>query len=200
MRVAVILTILLCILVAEVSGAAAPADQAPATAARLRLTQDGLKISVSTRTPEQVIAFYSARGFAESAVAELAAACMVTVGIRNQRDQVVWLEPASWRLLAADGRTLRRLDRAYWKARWEQLGIPTANRSTFGWTQLPEQRDLRFDEPVGGNLMLARPGQPFDIEARFLLGAARDEGEIVVRIADLQCPDRAVQAAGEPES
>ncbi len=42
--------------------------------------------------------------------------------------------------------------------------LPQANRSTFGWTQLPAVRDLQPDEPVGGNLVF--PGTTGSIRPR----------------------------------
>lgn len=148
-----------------------------------------LHLSIAPRTPEQIAAFYEARHFPPDAVAALARACLLTVGIRNRSQTVVWLEPARWRFLAPDSE-IRRLDRAHWNALWGRIGLPAAQRATFGWTQLPETRDLRPGEPVGGNVAVEPPAGPFTLEARFVTGAGRQGPEIVVRFENLRCPGR----------
>ncbi len=148
-----------------------------------------LYLSVAPRTPEQIAAFYEARHFPPDAVAALARACLLTVNIRNRSQTVIWLEPARWRFLSQDG-DIRRLDRAHWDALWRRINLPAAQRATFGWTQLPETRDLRPGEPVGGNVAVEPPARPFTLEARFSTGADRQGPEIVVRLEDLYCPGR----------
>lgn len=149
-----------------------------------------LYIGLVPRTPEQVSAFYEARHFPPDAVAALARVCLLTVTIHNRSQTVIWLEPARWRLQAPDGGEVRRLDRAHWNALWERIGLPAAQRATFGWTQLPETRDLRPGEPVGGNVVVEPPAGPFSLEARFATGADRQGPQIVARFDNLRCPKR----------
>jgi len=155
---------------------------------RLRVEQHGLRLSASPRAPDQTAAFYSARGFPAAAVEVLAAACLITFGIRNNRDEVVWLEPARWRFVDGQGRPVHRITREEWNARWQALDVPAASRSTFGWTQLPEQRDLRPGEPVGGNLALVPVAGPIRLQAHFHTGADRSGPDLLLEIADLKCP------------
>jgi len=155
-----------------------------------RYEGQGIVMSVSARTPEQIAAFYEARGFPRTAIEALRAACFVTVGIQNRREDIVWLEPARWRFYDAAGGAVERLPRAWWEARFEKLGVPPANRATFGWTQLPEVRDLRPAEPVGGNVTLLPPRGAFTLEARFATGSDRRGPEIVARFDKLTCPGR----------
>ena len=68
-----------------------------------------------------------------------------------------------------------------------------ANRATFGWTQLPEVRDLRPSEPVGGNVALLPPPGRFRLEARFATGVHKQGKEIVVILDDLSCPGREIK-------
>jgi hypothetical protein len=154
---------------------------------RIRTEHEGLKLSAAPRTPDQISAFYLARGFPAAAVDELAAACFVTVGVRNERRDVVWLEPGRWRFVAENGEQVQRLDRAYWDGRWEVLSVPDRSRATFGWTQLPEVRDLQPGEPVGGNVALKPVAGPFALEARFSTGADRRGPELVIRVPGLRC-------------
>jgi hypothetical protein len=173
------------------------ATVAAAQEGRITVEHEGLRLSAAPRAPDQIGAFYLGRGFPKVAVEELAAACFITVGIRNGRSDVVWLEPARWQFVAEDGEPIQRLGRAYWTARWEALGVPDRNRATFGWTQLPEVRDLRPGEPVGGNIALRPVDGPFAIEARFETGEDRRGPELVVHVPGLRCA-RGSDGGGAP--
>lgn len=172
---------------------------AAAAAAADRVTVDGIALSAQARTREQLEAFYSARGLPPDAVAAIAQHCFVTIGIRNRRRDVAWLIPARWQFLDATGKPVARITRMQWQARWDELKVPSAARSAFNWTQLPEARDLQPDEPVGGNIALARSAAPFTLVAEFPIGA-RDAARVVrIRVPNLQCVD-AAQAAPAPEA
>lgn len=150
----------------------------------------GIEMRAEPRAPDQISAFYEARGFPRAAVEALSAACFITVGIQNRREDIVWLEPARWQYFDAGGQAIERLPRAYWETRFEKLGVSPASRATFGWTQLPEVRDLRPAEPVGGNITLVPVRGTFTLVARFATGSDRRGPEIVVRFDKLTCPGR----------
>jgi hypothetical protein len=147
-----------------------------------------LYLFVRLFTPQQMAAFYEARGFPKNAIERLRKTCFLMAHIENRGDEVLWLDLQHWRFTGADG-ALRRLDREYWQAVWDEIDLPQANRSTFGWTQLPEVRDLQPGEPVGGNLVLPRTGKPFTLGADFLSGKDRRHGRIEVRLQDLRCAE-----------
>jgi hypothetical protein len=156
---------------------------------------DGVSFRIAPGRPDAVAAFYEARGFPPPAIRALRESCFLSVVIRNQRSDVVWLELDRWRFIDDTGRAVERLARPYWDARWDRLGLPATNRATFGWTQLPEQRDLRPDEPVGGNVLVTPPPGRFRLEARFATGVNKSGPEIVVRVDDLICPTVSVEPA-----
>lgn len=156
---------------------------------------DGVSLRISSGRPESIAAFYEARGFPLPAIRALRETCFLNVVIRNQRTDIVWLELDRWRFSDEAGRAVERLARAHWDAQWERLALPAANRATFGWTQLPEVRDLRPDEPVGGNVLVAAPTGRFRLEARFATGENKSGPEIVVRVADLICLTASVELA-----
>lgn len=157
-----------------------------AQAAEQPYAREGLTFSISARTPEQLRAFYSARGFPDAMIQEIVKTCFLTVGIQNRRNDVVWLELANWRMTDANGQTVRRISRPEWNQRWEQLSVPYASRATFGWTQLPESRDLQPGEPVGGNIAVDAPASTFTLIAQFRteVGTAID-----VVAPGLRCPN-----------
>jgi hypothetical protein len=153
-----------------------------------RVDNEHLFMELRLHTPNQMAAFYTARGFNEASVARLSDACFVTAHVDNKSDSILWLELDNWSFSNADGE-IKRLDRDDWNAVWNETGLTQANRSTFGWTQLPDVRDLQPGEPVGGNIVLPRTGKPFSIEAHFHTGKYKRKGLVVVRFRDLRCAD-----------
>lgn len=165
------------------------ASLAPALAAdgEFKYLGAGIEMHVSVRKADQMTSFYFGRGFSAEAVAEIAKACFITVGFKHHRPAPIWLEPAHWRIVAADGTPVKRLGRDYWNARFAAVNAPAADRATFGWTQLPEVRDLQTDEPVGGNLTIQPPPGTFTILARFATGADKRGPDLLIKVPDLQC-------------
>jgi len=166
------------------------AAQEVGTPGRIQGEQQGLRFHVSVRTPNQIAAFYEGRGFPRDAIEAMLKACFVTVGLRNDRRDIVWLELDRWRFVTVDGTQVRRFDRNHWNTRWKKLALPLGNQATFDWTQLPETRDLHPDEPVGGNVTLAPPPGQFALEARFRTGADKQGKELVIQVSGLTCPGR----------
>ncbi len=157
---------------------------------RIQKTSQGLKIAVRPHTPLQMAAFYEARGFPVNAMRELDKACFMTVSVVNLRRDIVWLEPERWVIRNKVGRAIPLLDKAYWDKKWQQYRVSAAARTSFRWTQLPPSRDLRPDEPVGGNIAFIPQNGPFSLELRFYLGADKDRGEAIIHFTRLGCPDR----------
>lgn len=145
-----------------------------------------LTVVLDPRTPEQIAAFYEARGFAAPMVALLGEQCYITVFIQNTGPDVVWLDLSQWRFSGADGEIMR-LDRDHWRQHWQAMGIPLAHQSTFRWTLLPEVLDFRPDEREGGNIILPRTGQAVAVTARFDTGADRSGTPIQVRFDNVRC-------------
>lgn len=139
-------------------------------------------------TPQQIAAFYEARGFTPAAIERIRQSCFITVHIDNKSNTVLWLETANWRI-SADGKPVERLGHDYWNTVWNKIGLPQASRSTFGWTQLPETRDLQPAESVGGNIVLPRDGRTFSIEAGFFTGKDRRQGMVQIKFETLQCAE-----------
>jgi hypothetical protein len=148
---------------------------------------DDLLMVLIPHTPDQMTAFYEARGFPKAALELISDTCFVTVHIENKSRRVIWLETANWRL-SSNNREIRRRSKEDWDALWDEINLPLANRATFGWTQLPVQRDLQPDEPVGGNIVLGGDIKTFNLEARFLTGRHKRGGMLEVRFQDIDCP------------
>jgi len=140
------------------------------------------------RTPGQMAAFYEARGFPPAAIAKIRATCFVTVHIENHSQTVIWMEPDNWKFSSKD-KPLQRLDSSYWETQWDAIGLQQANRSTFGWTQLPAVRDLQPNEPVGGNIVFPGTTGSFDLEAVFQTGQDRRGRQLEVHFENVACPE-----------
>jgi len=148
---------------------------------------DHLLVVLIPHTPDQMAAFYEARGFPAQAIELIRETCLVTVHIENKSREIIWLEIKNWRF-SSGSKLLARLGDDYWNTLWDDIGLPQANRSTFGWTQLPEVRDLQPDEPVGGNIAFLRPMDTFNINAHFMTGKHKRNGMIDVNFENIECP------------
>ncbi len=138
------------------------------------------------RTPEQMAAFYEARGFPKSATALIKKTCYFTAVVNNKSQRVIWLDLKYWRFYNAQ-KEIRRIDRQYWNTQWEKIKLPQAHRSTFGWTLLPEIRNLLPNEHVGGNIVIPSIDNTFTLEALFITGQNRRGGEIRAELKNIRC-------------
>lgn len=143
-------------------------------------------IRLVLRSPSQLTAFYIAREFDRDSIDRILATCFVTPIIHNKAIDVLWLELDNWQL-TRDGKVIPRIKRDYWTEQWRQTALPQAHQSTFGWTLMPEVRDLRLDESVGGSIAIPRQSQPFTLTARFRTGADRQGPLKIVVFEDVPC-------------
>lgn len=155
-------------------------------ATRATYETDAIKVRVATNAPQPISAFYEGRGFQKNMIDILKQQCFVSVFIRNKSNDFIWLDLTHWEFKDADGRIVR-LDRNYWQARWQKLGIPMAHQSTFRWTLLPETLDFHPKEKEGGNIILPRTGKPFSVIARFDTRKDRKGKPIIMNINNLTC-------------
>jgi len=160
-----------------------------AAADRQEVRVQGVAIRIGVRTADQINAFYEARGFPLPALKVLSSHCFIGVSMRNESDNVVWLERSRFRFRAPGTREewqARPLD--FWLDSWRRLAIPASARAAFRWTQLPETRDLQPNEPVGGNLSFPRRSGQFDLEVRLATGQDRHGPPLLAHFRDLSCP------------
>lgn len=145
-----------------------------------------LYIRVFLRSPEQITAFYLGREFEQKAVERIASTCNVTVIIKNKTYDALWLELDNWQF-SQKGKSIQRLTRDYWAQQWQEVNLKQAHRSTFGWTLMPEVRDLRLDEGVGGSLYLPLQQNHFTLTLNFNTGADKQGKKRSVTFDQLFC-------------
>ena len=154
-----------------------------------RYEDDDIGFRVVPRSPDNIIAFYQGRGFPQAAIDEIKKTCYVTFLMRNLGDTIIWLDLENWRYSSEDP-GFRRLKRSYWKEKWLEIKMPMAFQSTFGWSLLPDVRDLHPDEGVGGSATFTFTDKPIVVEARFKLGRNMDEGEKIIRFDQVRCVEQ----------
>jgi len=165
--------------------AAAPADpvQQPPSP---RYEDDQVKARVVMRTHDQLTAFYLGREFNRAAIDRILETCFVTPLVHNKTVDVLWLELDEWQFSQGD-KVIPRIKRDYWPDQWRDTGLTQAHQSTFGWTLMPEVRDLRLDEGVGGSVVIPMQTRPFTMTMKFHTGADKQGPVKTVVFEDLQC-------------
>lgn len=145
-------------------------------------------LRLAPRTPDQMAAFYYGRGFPQNMIDEIKKFCMITVGLSNHSQDVIWMDLAEMNFFAK-GEPVERFHRKILLAKWQSMSIPLRFQSTFRWTLLPESLDYRPDEREGGNIVLPRTGERYRLVADLYLGKQRDQGRIQVELENLICPN-----------
>ncbi|HHH45214.1 MAG TPA: hypothetical protein ENK49_13845 [Gammaproteobacteria bacterium] len=145
-------------------------------------------IRFTPRTPEQMSAFYAARGFPQPMVELLAKQCFITVRVHNRGTDTIWLDLSRWHF-SARGKEVRRYHRNHWLPLWKDMGIPLAKQSTFRWTLLPEALDYQPDEAEGGNIILPWVKGPISLSASFASGPDQRGPLIRLRYDNLHCAE-----------
>ena len=142
-------------------------------------------LRLSPRTPNQIAAFYTGRGFPQFAIDEVRKVCFITIGLRNKGKDQVWLDLSNWRFTTADGE-LKRYLRSDWTKRWQELGLEKRFQSTFRWTLMPENLDFHPYEGEGGNIILPRTDKAISVTASIAVG--NDKAKVYdIKIDNVMC-------------
>lgn len=152
----------------------------------LKYEDDQVSMRLVLRSPAQLSAFYQGRGFNQAAIDRILETCFITPIIHNKTLDAVWLELDHWQF-EAGGQAVPRIGRDYWPGKWREAGLPQAQQSTFGWTLMPEVRDLRLDEGVGGSVVIPMQSQPFTMTANFHTGLDKKGKIKTIVFEDIQC-------------
>lgn len=147
-----------------------------------------IEIEFTARTPDQMGSFYEARGFPREMLDVIRQHCMITTGITNVSDDIVWLEMKNWQF-SVDGQELKVKSRAQWKQFWSEMNIPLSNQATFHWTQIPDALDYLPGEREGGNITLPRTQRPITIRASFATGKDKKGPLYEVEFNDIYCAE-----------
>jgi hypothetical protein len=163
-----------------------PTNTAPQQPPTRRYEDPQVKVRVIMRTPDQLAAFYLGRQFGQAAIDKILETCFITPIIHNKTIDVLWLELDEWQFKQGD-RVIPRIDRGYWPDKWREANLPQAHQSTFGWTLMPEVRDLRLDEGAGGSVVIPMQDKPFTLNMKFHTGADKQGPVKTIVFEDLIC-------------
>jgi hypothetical protein len=163
-----------------------PVAEAPAQAVKPCYEDAQLSVRVFMRNSDQLTAFYLGREFNRAAIDKILETCFVTPIVHNRSVDVLWLELDEWQFSQGD-KQIPRIKRDYWRDKWREAGLSQAHQSTFGWTLMPEVRDLRLDEGVGGSVVIPMQTRPFRLAMKFHTGADKQGPVKTVVFEDLQC-------------
>lgn len=147
-----------------------------------------IELQFKPRTPNQMSAFYEARGFPDEMIKPLHEQCFITVRVTNTGQQVAWLDLANWKF-SANGKPLQRYHRNFWLEKWQRMDMPAAHRSTFRWTLIPELLDYQPGESEGGNIILPRVKGPIRLHAEFATGQDRNGPPVKLDYDNLECTE-----------
>ncbi len=158
---------------------------------QLQFDHPEFQVRLLPRTPDQIAAFYEARGFPKQAIEILRKQCFITVSIRNKSRKVVWMDVSNWKFATPSG-SLKRRDRKHWQSFWPTLPLEQRFQSTFRWTLLPESLDFRPEEAEGGNITLPRVPEPITMTAHFTVGDGSDAQRVPIKIEKIRCAEDAI--------
>lgn len=138
------------------------------------------------RSNDQLSAFYVGREFPKKAIDEILKTCFITPIVKNNKYDALWVEPETWQF-SVDGRSVERIKRDYWNSIWQEIELAQGHQATFGWTLMPETRDLRFDEGVGGSIVIPRQEAPFTLVANFKTGLNKEGVVKTIKFENISC-------------
>ena len=140
----------------------------------------------SPNTPQQIHAFYEARGFPRAALETLKDKCFITVGLKNIGKNIVWADVSNWKF-TVNNKPVKLYTRAEWKVHWNSLKVPLGVQSAFRWTQFPIKLDFRPDEAEGGNIVIPRTREAISFEGTFIVQQGKQQTPVTARVENLKC-------------
>ncbi len=152
----------------------------------LRYEDKDIKVRIFLRSPDQMQAFYEGREFPIAAIKEITKTCNITAVIKNKSKDILWLILNEWEF-KSDNKTITRIDRTHWNKIFKAANLKQAHRSTFGWTLLPENRDLRPDEGVGGGVTIPGNIKTVDLVLNFPTGKNKTGPLKSITINNISC-------------
>jgi hypothetical protein len=164
-----------------------PVHVDPQTGAATFETQAyGVSISLTQLLPDQIRAFYVARGFDLADADVFAEACVYMTVLRNDTAPgELDFRLSDWEVQHNEEvRALPPLDD--WLAQWEARGVPDSARLAFRWSQFPSEQSYAPGEWNQGMLATGLPpGSRFDLIARWTIADQTYQG----RLDDVRCTD-----------
>lgn len=156
------------------------------------LIQDNnIEIQLNPLMPEQVRAFYLARGFSNKVIELIAHSCVYQTVIKNisaeNNARSVSVDLSNWRLIDERGESGIE-SKSSWQQKWSDMGETESAIIAFQWATFPWQQDFELTGDYGWGMILLGPitGESFDLIARWKVGGTPFQQ----KIEQLNCPDQ----------
>jgi hypothetical protein len=139
----------------------------------VRLERDGLKLEMAPLAPDQVRAFFLARGFSsQDAEHIVATGCVFRTAIGSSfvkgGDPEVRVALASWRINPEGKPPKMPRAREDWEAIWKQRGVGEEPATAFYWSLFPTEQSFAPTDYNWGFLTFGLPpGARFALELRW---------------------------------
>ncbi|UHD16575.1 hypothetical protein [Thiocapsa bogorovii] len=159
----------------------------PQTGAATFETQaHGVFVSLTQLLPDQVRAFYVARGFDLADANVFAEACVYMTVLRNDAAPgELDFRLADWEV-RYEGETRSLAPLEDWLTQWSTRGVPDSAKLAFRWAQFPAEQSYAPGEWNQGMLATGLPpGSRFDLVARWTIADQSYEGTL----DDVRCTD-----------
>lgn len=123
-----------------------------------------VRLSLTQVTPDQVRAFYLARGFSREDVERIASVCVFETVFRNvSSPDAISFDLSDWRIVAGKRIEPLKLEKQ-WQEEWEAHKVPPASRIAFRYALYPTSQSFEpgdwnqgmttFDLPLGSTFDL----------------------------------------------
>ena len=122
------------------------------------LKQDGLELTLKQAYPEQILAFYLARGFPKDIAQQIANSCLFQTIAKNtlntQDDEpgsnhVITIHQDLWQVKTSEGEHGIKLKESLDK-QWKKQQLKPAARIAYRWATFPTEQSFRPKYPRGG--------------------------------------------------
>jgi len=145
--------------------------------------QQGVRIRLVQRLPDQTRAFFQGRGFSAEASDIIGRSCVFQAILRNDGVHPVALDLETWEVLF-DGQSRPLLTREGWQERWTDGEVGKAARIALNWSLLPTRQRFEPGDYNWGMISFGLPpGRKFDL----LLKVVIDGEEIDGSLSSVEC-------------
>lgn len=145
----------------------------------------GVHLRLTQISPEQARAFMLNRGMGRQSVEEFAHTCVFMTVVRNESDEPIEHDLASWHYLPRNGAAKPMLTKQDWLARWQPRNFSRAVSLAFEWSQFPTGQVFSPGDWNQGMTTFELPaGSRFDVLYRWKQNGKLHEG----KLRDAQCP------------
>lgn len=151
-----------------------------------RLDDRGFRVELVQLQPDQVRAFYIARGFTSEQAEPLARTCLMQLVIENGQPQgqaAIAVPLAQWRIATSEGLQPLRLKES-WEPLWQRLNVAAPAQLAFQWALFPNEQAFHPGDRNWGMLSTGlAAGSRFDL----ILGWRQGGQTKTATVKALQC-------------